>query len=84
VSYSAQLGLAVALLANTRSATLQHALVLVIVVFYCSTLGRAWEVTGITRQGMRGRLVTGIGGGHALDLHAASARWSARRPPKFP
>ena len=51
VSYSAQLGLAVALLANTQSATLQHALVLVIVVLYCSTLGRAWEVTGITRRG---------------------------------
>ena len=49
--YSVQLGLAVALLANTRSATLQHALVLVIVALYCSALGRAWEVTGITRRG---------------------------------
>ncbi len=51
VGYSAQLGLAVALLANTQSAALQRALVLVIVVFYGSALGRAWEVTGITRRG---------------------------------
>jgi hypothetical protein len=50
-SYSVQLGLAIALLANTRSATLQHALVLVIVALYGSALGRAWEVTGITRRG---------------------------------
>ncbi len=48
--YSVQLGLAVALLANTHSAALQRALVLVIVVFYGSALGRAWEVTGITRR----------------------------------
>jgi hypothetical protein len=50
VAYSTQLGLAVALLANTHSGTLQHALVLVMVALYCSTLGRAWEVTGITRR----------------------------------
>jgi hypothetical protein len=50
VGYSAQLGLAVALLANTQSAPLQRGLVLVIVVFYGSALGRAWEVTGITRR----------------------------------
>jgi hypothetical protein len=49
--YSAQLGLAVALLSDTRSAALQHALVLVIVALYCSALGRAWVVTGITRRG---------------------------------
>jgi hypothetical protein len=49
--YSVQLGLAVALLANTQSAALQRALVLVIVGFYGSALGRAWEVTGITRRG---------------------------------
>jgi hypothetical protein len=48
--YPVQLGLAIALLANTRSATLQHALVLVIVALYCSALGRAWVVTGITRR----------------------------------
>ena len=48
--YAVQLGLAVALLADTQSATLQHALVLVIVALYCSALGRAWEVTGITRR----------------------------------
>jgi hypothetical protein len=46
-----QLGLAVALLANTQSAALQRALVLVIVALYASALGRAWEVTGITRRG---------------------------------
>jgi hypothetical protein len=49
--YSVQLGLAVALLVNTPSAALQHALVLVIVALYCSALGRAWVVTGITRRG---------------------------------
>jgi hypothetical protein len=49
-SYSAQLGLAIALLANTRNAALQRALVLVIVVLYCSALGRAWVVTGISRR----------------------------------
>jgi hypothetical protein len=49
--YAAQLGLAVALLANAPSAALQHALVLVIVALYGSALGRAWEVTGITRRG---------------------------------
>jgi len=49
--YSVQLGLAIALLANTRSAALQYALVLVIVALYCSALGRAWVVTGITRRG---------------------------------
>jgi hypothetical protein len=50
VAYSAQLGVAVALLVNTRSAVLQHALILVIVALYCSALGRAWVVTGITRR----------------------------------
>jgi hypothetical protein len=49
--YAVQLGLGVALLANTHSAALQRALVLVLVVFYGSALGRAWEVTGITRRG---------------------------------
>ena len=49
-AYSVQLVLAVALLANTQSAALQHALVLVIVALYCSALGRAWVVTGITRR----------------------------------
>jgi hypothetical protein len=49
--YSAQLGLAVALLADDQSAVLQRALVLLIVAFYASALGRAWEVTGITRRG---------------------------------
>ena len=51
VGYAVQLVLAVALLANARSGGLQHALVLVIVALYCSALGRAWEVTGITRRG---------------------------------
>jgi len=49
--YSVQLGLAIALLTNTQSAALQRALVLVIVIFYGSALGRAWEVTGIPRRG---------------------------------
>ena len=51
-AYSVQLGLAVALLANTQSSALQRALVLVIVALYCSALGRAWVVTGISRRGM--------------------------------
>ena len=50
-AYSVQLVLAVALLANTRSAALEHVLVLVIVVLYCSALARTWEVTGINRRG---------------------------------
>ena len=48
--YSIQLGLAVALLADERSSALQRALVLVIVALFASALGRAWEVTGITRR----------------------------------
>jgi hypothetical protein len=50
VSYSVQVGLAAALLAHTQSAALQRGLVLVIVALYCSALGRAWVVTGITRR----------------------------------
>ena len=49
--YSAQLGLGIALLTSTQSHALQRALVLVLVVFYGSALGRTWEVTGITRRG---------------------------------
>ena len=51
VGYSAQLGLAVALLTNTHSAALRRALVLVLVAFYGNALARAWEVAGITRRG---------------------------------
>lgn len=51
VAYPVQLGLGVALLLNTQSGGLQHALVLVLVALYCSALGRAWVVTGITRRG---------------------------------
>lgn len=50
-AYSVQLGLAVALLANTKNAALQRALVLVIVALYGSALARAWVVTGISRRG---------------------------------
>jgi hypothetical protein len=49
--YSVQVGLAIALLADTQSPGLQRALVLVIVAFYANALGRAWEVTGIARRG---------------------------------
>jgi hypothetical protein len=63
-SYAVQLGLAVALLVNNQSAGLQHALVLVIVALYCSALGRAWVVTGITRR-ISIRLDTGLGDGHS-------------------
>jgi hypothetical protein len=51
MAYSAQLALAIVLLGNTGSAALQRALVLIIVVLYCSALGRAWVVAGITRRG---------------------------------
>jgi hypothetical protein len=51
VVYTAQLGLAAALLADTRSGALQRALVLVVVALYGSALGRAWVVTGISRRG---------------------------------
>jgi hypothetical protein len=50
VSYPVQLGLAVALLANTHSAALQRGLVVVLVALYCSALGRSWVVTGISRR----------------------------------
>ena len=49
-AYSAQFVLAIALLADTQSAGLQRALVLIIVALYCSALGRSWVVTGITRR----------------------------------
>jgi hypothetical protein len=51
VVYPVQLGLAGALLANSQSGALQRGLVLVIVALYCSALGRAWVVTGISRRG---------------------------------
>lgn len=50
VGYSAQLGLAVALLVVPHSSALQRALVLILVTFYASALGRAWVVSGITRR----------------------------------
>jgi hypothetical protein len=68
-AYTVQFGLAGALLADTRSAALQRALVLVIVALYCSALGRAWVVTGINRRGMEDQQqpgndqVTGMGFG---------------------
>jgi hypothetical protein len=48
--FSAQLGIAVALLADPHNATLQRALLVMIPVFYASGLARAWEVTGIRRR----------------------------------
>ena len=48
--YAVQLGLGVALLKDTGSSGLQHALVLILVALYGSALGRTWEVTGITRR----------------------------------
>ena len=69
-AYSAQLGLAVALLANARSAALQRALILVIVALYCSALGRAWVVTGITRRVASYDLLDG-GAPNNVEVHAA-------------
>jgi hypothetical protein len=51
VGYSAQLGLTVALLIVPHSSALQRALVLILVAFCGSALGRAWVVSGITRRG---------------------------------
>jgi hypothetical protein len=48
--FSAQAGLAIALVANEHSSALQRALVLIIVLLYGSALGRAWEVMGIGRR----------------------------------
>jgi hypothetical protein len=48
--YSVQLGLAIALVADDHSSALQRALVLVVVCFYGSALGRAWDVMGIGRR----------------------------------
>jgi hypothetical protein len=45
--YTAELGLAIALLADTDSAALQRALVIVVLMLYASGLARAWEVAGI-------------------------------------
>jgi hypothetical protein len=50
VAYSLQFGLALALLEDSQSTALQRALVLIIVALYCSALGRAWVVTGISRR----------------------------------
>jgi hypothetical protein len=49
-AYSVQFALAIALLVDKQSSVLQRALVLVLVALYCSALGRAWVVTGITRR----------------------------------
>jgi hypothetical protein len=68
-AYLVQVGLALGLLADIRSAGLARALVLVIVALYGSALGRAWVVTGITRRGTEDQQqpgndqVTGIGFG---------------------
>jgi hypothetical protein len=48
--FSIQLGLTIALLADTQSSALQRALVLVVVGLFGSALGRAWEVTGIRQR----------------------------------
>jgi hypothetical protein len=45
--YTAQLGVAIALLADTDSAAIQRALVIVLLILYASGLARAWEVAGI-------------------------------------
>jgi hypothetical protein len=45
--YTAELGFATALLADTDSAALQRALVIVVLVLYASGVARAWEIAGI-------------------------------------
>lgn len=49
-SYGAQFALALALLADARSAGFVRALVFLLVVFLVNALGRAWEVAGIVHR----------------------------------
>jgi hypothetical protein len=49
--FTAQLGLVIALAADSGSATLQRALVVLIICLYGSGLVRAWEMTGIRQFG---------------------------------
>ena len=51
VGYSTQFGLAIALILNQDNSGLQRALIYLLIAFYASALGRAWEVSGITRRG---------------------------------
>jgi hypothetical protein len=71
-TYSAQLGFALALLADTRSAALQRALVLVVVALYGSALGRAWVVTGISRRAPSGPVEAGADAEPAAPFTASS------------
>lgn len=74
VGYSTQLGLAVALLIVPHSNALQRALVLILVAFYGSALGRAWVVSGITRRGelpAPGTAAAAAAAHHVLDDVAA-------------
>jgi len=76
VGYSAQFGLGVALLAVPHSHALQRALVLTLVAFYGSALGRAWVVSGITR---RGEAPTGLATAGVKPAHADNASQLAWR-----
>ena len=49
-SYSAQFGLAVALLADPRNASLVRALIFLLAALIVNALGRAWEVAGIVHR----------------------------------
>jgi hypothetical protein len=48
--YSVQLGLGIALLADSQSSSLTRALVFMIVALFVSALGRAWELAGIRQR----------------------------------
>ncbi len=80
VAYAAQLGVAAALLADTRNSALQRALVLVIVVLYCSALGRAWVVSGISRRAPGGPAEVGSDADANPAEPLAAPSWSFRLP----
>jgi uncharacterized membrane protein len=50
VSYFAQFGLAIALLADSRSPSLVRALIFLLAALLVNALGRAWEVAGIVHR----------------------------------
>jgi hypothetical protein len=79
-AYSAQFGLAAALLADTRSSALQRGLVLIIVVLYCSALGRAWVVSGISRRAPGSPADAEPGADGEVPPPLAAPSWSFKLP----
>jgi MFS family permease len=78
--YTAQLGLAAALLADSKSSSLQRALVLIMVVLYCSALGRAWVVSGISRRAPGSPADAEPGADAEMPEPLAAPSWSFKLP----